>query len=124
MKTFHLNCQSLFSWENKENILECRLLKFLPIILSFNIKSNYCQYGIRISRITNAFARRDRDATHAGTIRKADAMSQTSFPSTLGRLSRKDIFDKEIPSRRDLFGAIEELCKYMYTWTGNQPKCP
>ena len=57
---------------------------------------------------------------HMETISKIDhetekAMSLASFPSTgsLGRLSRKDIFEhhKEIPSRRDLFEAMEELCK-------------
>ena len=80
-----------------------------------------------ISRITNAFVRRDRDVNHAKTISRGSceaerAMPQISFPSTgpAERLSRKDIYEhhKEIPSRRDLFEAIQELCKY--TWIENQ----
>ena len=96
---------------------------FLPSMLSVNIKSVRCQYGIPISRIANAFIRRDRDVTHTETnskvgCEKERAMAQTCFPSTgpAGRLSRKDKFEyhilREIPPRIDLFEAIEELCKY------------
>ena len=81
----------------------------------------YCSFFFRI---TNAFVRRDRDVTQAETIRKVDCETENTLPSTIpaGRLSRKDIFEdqklKEIPSRRDLFEAIEEHCKF--TWIGNQ----
>ena len=95
---------------------------FLPSMLSVDIKWSRCQYGIPISRITNAFVRRDHDVTHTETNSKVDcetekAMVQTCSPSTGpdGRLSRKDKFEHrilgEIPPRIDLFKAIEELCK-------------
>ena len=91
-------------------------------MLSVNIKWKR-QYGILISRIANAFVRRDRDVTHTGTNCKVGceterAMAQTCFPSTepAGRLSRKDKFEhrklREILPTIDLFEAIEELCKY------------
>ena len=84
-------------------------------MLSVDIKWSRCQYGIPISRITNAFVRRDHDITHTETNSKVDcekekAMALTCSPSTgpAGRLSRKDKF--EHPGI-DLFEAIEELCK-------------
>ena len=77
-----------------------------------------------ISRITNAFRWRDRDVTHADSEAGWEMereMPQTSFPSTVGRLSRKAIFERHkleaMPSRRDLFEAMEELCKC--TWIGD-----
>ena len=111
-----MECQSLLSGEKNS---KCRLLNFISSILSNNIKWSR-QYCIRISRITNAFARIDRDSTHAETNSKVGCetekeLQETGFPSTepAGRLSRKDIFEyhKEIPSR-NLFEAIEKLCKY------------
>ena len=90
---------------------EYRLLIFLSSMLSVDIKWSRCQYGIPISRISNAFVRRDHDVTHTETNSKVgckteSAMTQICFPSTehhkLG----------EIPNRIDLFEAIEELCKY------------
>ena len=115
-KIICMKCQSLFSKKNKS---KCRQLICFPSMLSVNIKCSRCQYDIRISRITNAFARRDRDVSNAETISKVSceterAMSLTSFSSTgpVGRLSRKDVFEhKEITSRRDLFEAMLELCK-------------
>ena len=113
-----------FFWKNLKK-LEYRLLIFLPSMLNVGIKWGRCQYGIPISRITNAFVRRDRDITHTETNSKVGCetertMAQTCFPSNGpdGRLSRKDKFEHqilgEIPSRIhvDLFEAIEELCKY------------
>ena len=92
-------------------------------MLSVNIKRSHCQYDIRIFRITNVFARRDRDVSHAETNSKVGceterALAETGVPSTwnAGRLSREDLIEhrklKEIPSRTDLLEAIEELCKY------------
>ena len=92
-------------------------------MLSVDIKWSRCQYGIPISRIANAFVRRDHDVTHTETNSKVgckteSAMTQTFSPSTGpdGRLSRKDKFEhhklREIPNTTDLFEAIEELCKY------------
>ena len=82
---------------------------------------------ICISRITNAFTRRDRDVTRAETNNDIGCatervVSQISFPSIVEGLARKDIFEQhkleEIPFRRDLFEAIEDLCKY--TWISHQ----
>ena len=92
-------------------------------MLSVNIKSVRCQYGIPISRIANAFVRRDHDVTHTETNSKVgceteSAMTQTCSPSTgpAGRLSKKNKFEhhklRELLPRIDLFEAIEELCKY------------
>ena len=38
-----MECQSLFSGKNKKNISECRLLKFLPSMLSINIGTGFRQ---------------------------------------------------------------------------------
>ena len=91
-------------------------------MLSVDIKWSRCPYGIPISRIANAFLRRDRDVSHTETNSKAGcetekAMAQTCSPSTgpAGRLSRKDKFEyhilREISPTVDLFEATEELCK-------------
>ena len=88
-------------------------------MLSVNIKWSCCQYGIPISRIVNAFVRRDHDVAHTELnskvgCEKETTMAQTCSPLTGpdGRLSRKEKFENlEILPRIDLFEAIEELCK-------------
>ena len=48
-----MKCQSLFSGENKKNISECRLIKYLPRMLSFKYPNTKGKYSMFIFFLYN-----------------------------------------------------------------------